>query len=273
MPAMARPWIAVALLLLSVAGCGPKNPSFALSENEAQRALRAMARDPKPLPRPLIIVAGYGDPGFADAHLAKKMAPCLDDDRITRVSFSGAKTFDDCRQQLLERVDEQFPGGDPARTVEVDVVANSMGGVIARYAADPSVGDRYLYAARVFTISSPHRGAEMAKLPISNELVVDMRPGSEFLEGLNQRSRDASYELIPYARIGDTWVGEENTAPPGQVPWWVPNRAFEPAHLMAYGDPRIIADILRRLREEPPYTTEPRAPWPSSDRVDADAGE
>jgi hypothetical protein len=259
---MAKRLILAVLLLCPIGGCGPRNPSFPLSANQANIELSQMRRDPKPLERPLIIVAGYGDPGFADAHLAEKMGPCLDDDRIARVSFSGAETFDDCRRMLIESVDAQFPGTDPARTVEVDVVANSMGGVIARYAADPSVGDRYLWVARLFTISAPHRGAQMANVPFANELVVDMRPGSEFLEGLNERNRDPDYELIPYARIGDTWVGEENTAPPGEVPWWVPNRAFEPAHLTAYGDPRIIADILRRLRGETPYTTEPRAPWP-----------
>ncbi|MHC4217915.1 MAG: esterase/lipase family protein [Planctomycetota bacterium] len=270
---MVKLWILPLLLLPAIAGCGPKNPSFDLSENQAQRALREMARDPKPLQRPLIIVAGYGDPGFADAHLRKKIGPCLDDDRIARMSFSDARTFDDCRRQLIEHVDERFPGGDAAATVEVDMVANSMGGVIARYAADPTVGDRYLRVARLFTISAPHRGAEMAELPTSNELLIDMRPGSEFLEGLNERSRDPSYELIPYARVGDSMVGEENTAPPGQVAWWVPNRAFEPAHLTAFGDPRIIADILRRLRDEPPYTTEPRAPWPSSGGEAANAEE
>lgn len=261
---MAKHWIAVVLLVLPIAGCGPRNPSFALSANQANVDLSAMRRDPKPLQRPLIIVAGYGDPGFADAHIRDVMGPCLDDDRIIQVAFSGAKTFDDCRQILIDAVDKAFPGPDAARTVEVDVVANSMGGVIARYAADPSVGDRYLWVARLFTISAPHRGANMANVPFANELMVDMRPGSEFLIGLNERNKDPDYELIPYARIGDTWVGEQNTAPPGQVPWWVPNRAFEPAHLTAYGDPRILADILRRLRGETPYTTEPRAPWPSS---------
>lgn len=261
------------LLLPLLTGCAADNPSFDLSENQARQALEEMARDPKPLPRPLIIVAGYGDPGFADAHLAETMGRSLEDDRIARVSFSGAKTFDDCRQLLLESVEAQFPGPDTGRTIEVDVVANSMGGVIARYAADPAVGDRYLWVARLFTISAPHRGAEMARIPISNELLVDMRPGSEFLDGLNERSRSASYELIPYARVGDMWVGEENTAPPGQVPWWVPNRAFEPAHLTAYSDPRIIADILRRLRGEPPYTSEPRAPWPSSEHAESEARE
>ena len=77
-----------------------------------------------------------------------------------------------------------------------------------------------------------------------------------------QAQIDERAVVHPDARIGDTMVGEENTAPPGQVAWWVPNRAFEPAHLLAFGDPRIHADILRRLRGEQPYTTEPRAPWP-----------
>ena len=242
-------------------GCsGPQNPSFPLSVKEAKTALKQMEADPRPLVRPLVLVAGYGDPGYVDSYLEKKLGPCFSDDRIAGISFTNVSRFDECREMLTALVDERFGPGDPDGTVEVDVVANSMGGVIAVYAADPSVG-RPLRVARMFTLSSPFRGAEVARINIGVELLEDMRPGSEFLDDLNERNRIPPYELIPYARVGDRWVGEKNTAPPGEVPWWVPNRPFEAAHLMAFTDPRILADVARRLRNEPPFTTEPRAPW------------
>jgi hypothetical protein len=34
------------------------------------------------------------------------------------------------------------------------------------------------------------------------------------------------------------------------------------AHLAAHTDPRLLADIARRLRNETPFTTEPRTPLP-----------
>ena len=253
----------IVILLTLFGGCaGPENPSFPLSVKDSKAALQEMKQDPKPLDRPLVLVAGYGDPGYVDAYLEKKMAPCFSDDRIVGIAFTNVSSFDECRDLLIQLVDDSFGADDPDSTIEVDVVANSMGGVIARYAADPSVG-RYLRVARMFTISAPHRGAAMARINVGNQLLVDMRPGSEFLNDLNERNLKPEYELFPYARLGDLWVGQENTAPPGQVPWWVANRPFEPAHLASFSDPRIHADILRRLRNEPPFTREPRAPWPS----------
>ncbi len=249
-----------------LAGCaGPQNPSFPLSVKGAKDVLKQMKEDPKPLDRPLVLVAGYGDPGVVDKYLKDHMTPALADERVAHIAFGGVKTFEECRRKLIRLVDESFGEGDSDGTVEVDVVANSMGGVVVLYAADGSLEGRHLRVARMFTISTPFRGAEMARVNIGDQMLVDMRPGSEFLAGLNERNQNSPYELVPYARIGDEWVGEENTAPPGEVPWWVPNRPFEFAHLAAFTDPRIRADILRRLRNEQPFTTEPRAPWPSSE--------
>ena len=39
-------------------------------------------------------------------------------------------------------------------------------------------------------------------------------------------------------------------------------RNLQGAHLMASKDPRIVADIARRLRGEPPFATTPAEPLP-----------
>jgi hypothetical protein len=257
-------WLALAgLAVLIGPGCAPApNPSFPLTVSDAEAALSEMSETPRPLQRPLVILAGSGDPGVADAHLARHLGRCIDDDRIIRVTFEGTDTFDQCRTRVIERIDDRFGGGTPGWTIEVDIVANSMGGLIARYASDPDAGERAVRIACLFTLAAPFLGADMAKFASFNRICADMQPGSEFLAELNRTDKVYDYELIPYARLGDTWVGLENTAPPGEVPWWVPNRPFEAAHLVAYSDPRIIADIARRLRGETPYATEPRAPLP-----------
>jgi hypothetical protein len=86
-----------------------------------------------------------------------------------------------------------------------------------------------------------------------------MRRGSAFLAELDDQLASASYELYTYARLGDMIVGVENAAPPGMDPWWVANPPLGLAHLGAPHDPRILADILRRLRGEPALATRPAA--------------
>ena len=86
-----------------------------------------------------------------------------------------------------------------------------------------------------------------------------MKKRSKFLAYLIDEV-EIDYELVPYARLCDTAVGEQNTAPPGYSPWWVPTPAFQDAHVDAIGDPRILTDITLRLRGEMSATTSPPAP-------------
>jgi len=58
---------------------------------------------------------------------------------------------------------------------------------------------------------------------------------------------------------GDTVVGPQYAAPTGRTAWWVPNPPGELAHVGAMTDPRILSDVLRRLRGEKPWTTHPPA--------------
>ncbi|MEL7087849.1 MAG: hypothetical protein AAGL98_05310, partial [Planctomycetota bacterium] len=85
---------------------------------------------------------------------------------------------------------------------------------------------------------------------------------SAFLAYLDAAWTDADYTLIPYTRLGDPIVGEENTAPPGVTPWWVHTPPLHRSHQEAYLDPRICADLLRRLRGETPYTSAPATALP-----------
>jgi len=211
---------------------------------------------------------------------------------VISVSFFFCGSFDGCRKRVIDAVEKAFPSDDPEWTTEVDVVAVSMGGLVARYAAAPPRAPkatttnaasqpttdrapaRRLRIARLFTISSPHRGAALAFLPTFNQLQIDMRAGSKFLQRLDafdelvepgsaQTRPSDSYELIPYVRLDDMIVGERNAAPAGWTPWWVPAEPFQDSHIFAMADPRIVADIARRLRGEPPLTTDPPAPLPA----------
>lgn len=256
-----------AILLMIGLGAGfgcatqPANPAFPLTPADAHTALDDMRESPKPLPRPLVVLGGYLDPGIGPALYAADLRRLTQDDRITSVSFAFSRDFDETRRKVIAAVDEAFPTDDPEETVEVDVVALSMGGVVARHAAMPVPGQRRLKIARLFTIASPHRGAKRAEWPTFIQLQRDMRAGSEFLTALN-RCEEEDYELVAYVRLGDDVIGPENAAPQGQTPYWLPNLPLQTAHAGAMRDPRILADIARRLRGEEPFTHGPPAPLP-----------
>jgi pimeloyl-ACP methyl ester carboxylesterase len=257
------------LMMVGLTGCSaddPLNPSFPLTLKDARLALKEMADDPKPLDRPVIVLGGIYDPGVASSMVADRIRSLVsDDDDVLSISFFGLGTFDRCRDRVIQRLQDAFPNDDPDHTIEVDVVAISMGGLVARHAAIAGVdGHPQLRVQRLFTVSTPHRGANMAKWPTFDRRAIDMRAQSSFLASLESDLETAQYEILPYVRLGDVVVGESNAAPPGRHPWWVRNIPGSMAHMFSMFDARLLADIARRLRGEASYSTIPAAALPGS---------
>jgi pimeloyl-ACP methyl ester carboxylesterase len=258
-------WICVIFsIALAEAGCAPQpvNPSLPISIDLATRDLKRMTDDPKPLDRPLVIISGFMDPGFAAVSLESKFRCISGDCRIEAVSLFECGSFESCRRKVMRAVDRAFPSADPTRTTEVDVVGYSMGGLVARLAANPPQGvTRSLRIKRLFTISTPNQGAIRAKeLPLLHPLQADMRPGSPLVTRLN--ATPTSYNVYSYIHFGDKVIGEPNAVIPGGELWWVSTPPLDNPHLGAPGDPRIIDDISRRLRGEMPVATTPPAALP-----------
>jgi len=271
---------ALVAVLVVAGGCStPINPSFPITRQDAYRDLDRMRASPQPIERPLVVLGGFLDPGFAPGGVIRAVRPTLDGGPIIRVTFATSRRFAECRERVLAAVLEALPERTEVEsgryeTIEVDVIANSMGGLVARYAAiwpdppdapdapDTIHADTRLRIARLFTISSPHRGAASANPRSISALERDMATGSAFLEALDAALADAEYELVCYVRLGDVIVGRDNAAPAGTIPHWVAEPPLEAAHLFASYDRRILADIARRLRGEEPLTTAPAAPFP-----------
>lgn len=261
------------LLLIGAFGGGcasHRNKSFDVSIADADRALKDMRAEPKALKRPLVVLGGFCDPGIASSHLTSEFRRATGDKRVIGVSFMWCGDFDACRKEVIDAVDKAFPNSDPKWTTEVDVVGVSMGGLVGRYAAVAPPSDpeaRRLRVARLFTFSTPHRGAAMATLPTLHQLQLDMRADSRFLRRLDaaesSQRKGKPYEVEPYVLLGDTIVGATNAAPEGMTPWWVPGEPLLDSHIMVMLDSRIIADVARRLRGEQPLTHGPPEPLPS----------
>jgi pimeloyl-ACP methyl ester carboxylesterase len=269
-PAMAARAFLI-LLLPMLAGClysTPVNPSFPISADQAGKVLEAASNHPRPLKRPLVIVSGFMDPGIAAWSLSSAFRSYTHDDRIIGVSLDFGMDEEEFRWKIVDSVDRAFPSKDPHLTTEVDVIGYSMGGIAARYAALMPAPRRRLQIHRLFTISSPHIGAVAAEgIPLDLvTLQEQMTPGSDFLHSINYTDDPNSlYPIYAYVCLGDKEVGEQYAAPPAQRAWWLSRPAMFSAHIWAYQDPRIRADILRRLLDETPLTTEPPAPLPPAE--------
>lgn len=257
-----RFFVIAGLCLLLLSCSFSPNPSLTLSVEQARELLQNMEKNPKQLERPVIVLGGWRDPGLVVWWIESALKRVFGPDSVLGLSFGFATSFDDCREDLLMLVDRHFPSGDPRWTTSVDVVAFSMGGLVARYAAADHEGQRRLRVNRLFTIATPHRGASLAFLAFFDPLGRDMRAGSEFLQLLDRALETASYQIVSYTRLSDLVVGAVNTSPKGQGPLWVPARALEPSHLFSARDDRIRADILRRLRGEPSIFSDPPTPLP-----------
>jgi hypothetical protein len=228
-----------------------------------------MHKDPRPLRRPLVILSGFADPGVGGWAIGTEMRKFLPPDaKVLTVSFAFCNSFDACRQKVVDAVDKAWPSDDRNATAEVDVIGLSMGGLVGRYSAAPTTsGARRLRVHTLLTAASPHSGALRAeRWPLVLRMQGDMTSGSEFYRRLEEAERgdDQSCEIVPYVRLGDSTVGPQYAAPAGRTPWWVQPRPGELAHVGTMGDPRIMADVLRRLRGERPWTIEPPAPLPAS---------
>ena len=265
--------VCLALIAALSGGCTTQkiNPSFNVTTDSAKQVIAQIQANPKPLRRPVVVLAGWADPGFVNHYWMKNLRQAgVSDDRMLGFSFVFKGRFDHCRNHVIEAVQKTWPSDDPNWTTEVDVVAFSMGGLVARYCAAPPLANhesipsdaRRLRIRNLYSISTPHLGAKLSKLPHIDRRVIDMRPGSAFLTHLDEALPNAPYTLTPYTRLRDAIVGEANTAPAGVTPWWVDTPPLSRGHQEAYRDPRIRADILRRLRGESPLTISPAAPLP-----------
>ncbi len=256
------------LFLVGCVDSTPTNPSFAVTRSQARAALSDAAAHPKPLRRPLVIVGGFVDP-LGSQWLAHDFRNYFhDDDCIIAVPLFAANSFEDCRRRIVTAVDKAFPSSDSRWTTEVDVIGFSLGGLAARYAAEPPnmPGIRRLCIARLFTIASPLRGASLANwLPFNLHPLQDsMRSGSPILKCMDAAAYEPgnSYPIYPYVCATDYIVGAANAAPAYRIAWWINRVPWLPPHSSAYLDPRIRADIVRRLRDEPAWSTLPAAPLP-----------
>ncbi len=245
------------------------NPGFDVTSAQARDDLTRMRREPRPLQRPVVVLAGWRALSLLPRNMIANLGGCFADPSCegflpvaypleTRITRAAAAT--------IAEVEARWPSGASPHTREVDVIGVSMGGLVARAAAaglaDPDRRGSHakpLRIARLFTLGTPHRGANLALEHPVDAAAVDMLPGSSLLRRLDEAWADRPYEMVCYARLHDEFVGARRTAPPGMQPFWLSGLAIM-SHLTIGQEPRILADIARRLRGESPWARVASAP-------------
>ncbi len=213
------------------------------------------------LERPVLCLSGWRAWPVMAAGVARRLSGMTGApfDSFGRVSFQEVGSFAGAVRKVMAEVEEKWGSAD----VELDVVAVSMGGLVARAAAAGMFDGERLRVKRLFTLASPHLGASLAGVVALDSSARDMKPGSEFLRALDEVEREQGgrgYELVCYARTRDWWVGAKQTAPAGMDPIWVDAPLVTMSHLCVTMDRRILGDVAHRLTGKEPILRERGAP-------------
>jgi len=256
------------LLTLGIGGCAASIPnSLFPAEREIVSAEEERMQESRVrLERPVVVLAGYRSTMRQPSRIVmrlQRMTSGRGDDFLP-VSYFWVSDMNEATRRTIDAVEARWPSSDPEWTTEVDVVAVSMGGLVARLGASEAFGDgepdhKRLRIRRLFTLATPHRGSTLAELLALDSAAAAMKPGSSLLRALDEALPEAEFEIIPYARTRDWTVGASRTAPPDAEPIWVDGPTFM-SHATIALDGRILIDIARRLRGEWPLAFRGSAP-------------
>src|SRR5689334_8938465 len=108
------------------------NPTFDLTERAAREALAREAQAPARLDRPLVILGGFLDVGVGPAIYETRLKRYVRG-RIICITFADCTSLAQCRQRVTETLDRELGKVDATRTAQVDVIGQSLGGLIAMY--------------------------------------------------------------------------------------------------------------------------------------------
>lgn len=131
--------------------------------------------------------------------------------RVYSVSLAGAHSVDDMAARVRDKVAAVAAINALPDGARIDVVAHSLGGIVARVAVeDPGTARR---VRRVVTLGTPHAGTWAARFA-GTPNAVQLRPGSPLLERLERAA--SPVELVSILGGADVLVTPlESAALPG----------------------------------------------------------
>ena len=193
-------------------------------------------------PVPVLLVHGYGCNSGFWAHLE----PLLDRERISHASIDlepVAGSIDDYAPLIEARVRELCAATGAAR---IAIVAHSMGGLAAR-AWMRAYGNANVM--KLITLGTPHHGTVLANLGLGAN-AAQMRRDSPWLRDLAAaETRDVRARIVSIYTHHDNIVAPQDSSELAGAR----NVAFGGVGHVALGsNPRVLAEVLRVLRELQP---------------------
>jgi len=130
--------------------------------------------------RPIVLVHGLGGhPGNFAA--LKQYLRLMGRKRIYSVDFGNAESLDVMAKMLQEIVQAVVERNELGPEVKLDLVAHSMGGLVARLAMEHEETEARV--GLLITMGTPHGGTHLARLA-GRAPAVNLRPNSELMERL-----------------------------------------------------------------------------------------
>lgn len=216
------------------------------ARDAVKRAVEQWARAPVPLPRPVIIHPGFMSPAFALDGFVRTLRRCATqvDGRVVRVPCHPLVPIRSLGTQLAERAEKLYEQGDG----RVDVIAHSMGGIVTREAARQGLGRTGLRIARLFCLSSPHRGAGFLApyTPHPHARALSVR--SRYLDELNEDPTSRDFEIHTFRLHRDLLISRESAHAVGHSHYdWPPLLRWLSTHAQAQWDLRFRAVVIGML--------------------------
>jgi pimeloyl-ACP methyl ester carboxylesterase len=234
-----------------------------LPSSELRTELEQMRADPVELDHPVVVIDGwlnYGGAGVITRELKELTGG--EEDLFVKYNYPLIfSTLESNARKIVKIVEERWPSDDPEWTTEIDVVGFSMGGLIARVAAEaPREGKKprkRLKVKRLFTISAPHKGTGwwIRWAAIDQMSWAVSLYGGNYRTWLNERLVEADYDLYCYGQ-GNDWISGNNFEAAGHREIKARGQ-FMFSHTSSYGNYRHLADIAARLRGEDPIVPDP----------------
>jgi triacylglycerol lipase len=188
---------------------------------------------------PVVLVPGIWDTSSVLARMAARLEKA--GWRALAISMKpndGSVSLEQSADELRRFIDERLGSLRP-----LDIVAYSMGGLVARYYAQRLGGLGRI--AHFVTISTPHHGTATAYLePLPG--VREMRPGSAFLQDLE---RDV--DRLGQVSVTSIWSPLDVVISPAvssRLPFGTEVQIPVLLHFMMPGDERVIEAVIRGLK-------------------------
>jgi pimeloyl-ACP methyl ester carboxylesterase len=156
------------------------------------------------------------------------------------ISYRSRGSIEALALQLKRTIDDRVRGG------RIDVIAHSMGGLVARFYTEHLGGARRV--DRLITLGTPHRGSYgAARAP--SDLVRQLDPESAFIRRLNASPPPAGLRITSIAAGRDALVepGDSALCPHGDQ-----HTFSDLGHLGLLFSPRVFATVGAALLSDAP---------------------